>query len=110
MARYGIARWIGQEPLGPIPWHTFAVNVVGSFLLGALVGYATEREVSDSARALLAVGILGGFTTYSSFNTETLALFEQRGAGIAAGYVLATVTVCLVAGAGGGWIARQALG
>ena len=110
LARYGIARWFGQHAVGPVPWHTFAVNVVGSFLLGGLVGYATQREVSESARAFLSVGILGGFTTYSSFNNETLALFEQRGAATAGGYVLATVAVCLAAGCAGGWIARRAFG
>jgi len=109
LARYGIARWFGQHATGPIPWHTFAVNVVGSFLLGALVGYAASREVSESARAFLAVGILGGFTTYSSFNAETLSLFEQRGAVTAGGYVLATVALCLLAGWAGGWGAHRLL-
>lgn len=109
LARYGIARWFGQHATGPVPWHTFAVNVVGSLLLGALVGYAASREVSESARAFLAVGLLGGFTTYSSFNAETLFMLEQRGAATAGGYVLATVTLCLVAGWSGGWVAHRFL-
>ena len=107
LARYGIARCFGQHATGTIPWHTFAVNLVGSLLLGALVGYAATREVSESARAFLAVGLLGGFTTYSTFNMETLALFEQRGATTAAGYVLGTVLLCLVAGWSGGFIAHR---
>jgi len=110
LARYGVGRWIGPPALGSFPWATFAVNVVGSLLIGALVGLALQRGVSDATRAFLAFGVLGGFTTYSSFNAETLLLFEQRGALAAGGYVLATVGVCLVAGWCGGWLARGALG
>lgn len=110
LARYGVGRWIGPAGSGAFPWPTFAVNVAGSFALGALTGWALQREVSDSARAFLAAGVLGGFTTYSSFNGETLALLEQRGALAAGGYVLATVATCLAAGLAGAAAARALAG
>ncbi len=110
LARYGVGRWIGPPLAGSFPWATFAVNVVGSLVIGALIGFALQRGISDAMRAFLAVGVLGGFTTYSSFNAETLALFEERGPLAAGGYVLATLAVCLVAGGCGGWIARSSLG
>jgi len=58
-------------------------------------------------RTFLAVGVLGGFTTYSTFNLDTRALFDQRGALAAAGYVVATVALCLATAWCGGWAARQ---
>lgn len=108
--RYGVGRWLGPHAAGAIPWSTFAVNVLGSLCLGALVAYAANRELPDPMRTFLAVGILGGFTTYSSFNAETLLLFGQRGAALAGAYVLGTVAVCLAAGWCGGWIVHRALG
>lgn len=110
LARYGVGRWLGPAPAGAFPWSTFAVNVAGSLLLGALVGWSLQREVGESTRAFVAVGLLGGFTTYSSFNAETLALFGQRGALVAGGYVLATVVACLAAGLAGGAAARALAG
>lgn len=109
MARYAIGRLLHPGSTAGFPWPTFAVNVIGSFALGVLVGFAAQREVSDTTRTFLAVGLLGGFTTYSTFNLDTLALYEQRGAAVAGGYVLATVAVCLAAGWCGGWMMRRAL-
>jgi CrcB protein len=110
LARYGVGRWLGPAQAGSFPWSTFAVNVAGSLLLGALAGWSVQREVGESARAFLAIGLLGGFTTYSSFNAETLALFGQRGVAAAGGYVLATVVACLAAGLAGAAAARALAG
>jgi len=110
LARFGLGTWVGAAPRGEFPWATFAVNVIGSFALGALVGYAAQRATSDWPRTFLGIGVLGGFTTYSTFNQESLALVEARGPLAAGGYVLATVTVCLAAGWCGGALARRAFG
>jgi CrcB protein len=107
LARYGVGRLLHPGSVEGFPWPTFVVNVVGSLALGVLVGFAAQREASEALRTFLAVGVLGGFTTYSTFNLDTLALFDQRGALVAGGYVVATVTVCLAAGWCGGWAARQ---
>lgn len=110
LARFGLGTLVGRTPSGGFPWATFAVNVIGSFALGALVGYAAVRATTDWPRTFLGIGVLGGFTTYSTFNQESLALVEARGPLAAGGYVLATVTVCLAAGWCGGVLVRRALG
>lgn len=110
LARFGVGLCVGRPENGGFPWATFAVNVVGSFALGVLTGYATQRATTDWPRTFLGIGVLGGFTTYSTFNQESLALFDSRGPVAAGGYVLATVTLCLFAGWCGGVLARRALG
>jgi CrcB protein len=97
-ARYLLGGWI-TTAVGPgFPWGTLTVNALGSFLMGALMQLALgDGLVPPDVRVVLAVGVLGGFTTYSSFNHETLALL-QRGAWPAAGYVAATLAGCLVLG------------
>ncbi|MFN2462058.1 MAG: CrcB family protein, partial [Candidatus Velthaea sp.] len=67
----------------PWPWTTFAINVAGSFLIGLVAGLAVTGAlgIGPSARVVLAVGVLGGFTTFSSFSRE---LLEALAAGRAA--------------------------
>src|SRR5215212_1458915 len=108
-ARYlvnlGAARWLGFG----FPWGTAAVNLTGSFLLAVVVDLATRGALAPEWRAVLATGVLGGFTTYSSFNHELVAGFE-RGAWLwSAAYLAATTLGCLATGAAGLWIARAAL-
>ena len=114
LARYGVSALASRlgavPPPGAFPWSTFAVNAIGSLALGVLLGASAERAPSDSARAFLGVGVLGGFTTYSTFNHETLALLDARGAAVAAGYVLSTVATCLVLGCAGAALARRLAG
>ena len=106
LARFGIGSWIGAPAASGFPWPTFLVNVIGSLALGMLAGYAAQRPLSTESQAFLAIGVLGGFTTYSSFNQETLQLWTRSGPIVAGGYVLAMLVACLVAGAAGAWIAR----
>jgi CrcB protein len=106
-ARYALTGWAAQA-FGPsFPFGTLLVNLVGSFLISAVmeIGLATEL-LPAPARMTLTAGVLGGFTTYSSFSYETLELF-RRGAW-AIGIVNVTVTVagCLVACLLGLWAAR----
>ena len=91
-ARYGVH--LGALRLfGPtFPWATLAVNVLGSFLMGLLVA-ALGR---DSAWApLLMTGVLGGFTTFSAFSLDTMALWQKGQGGMAAVYVGASVLLSL---------------
>jgi len=61
-----------------LPWGTLAVNVAGSFVIGAFLAWTTERVLADPAyRLLVAVGFCGAFTTFSSFAFETVRLMEQ---------------------------------
>lgn len=84
----GVATWIG---LG-IPWGTLIVNIVGSFAMGVLVHImAMTWTVTPEVRALLTVGGLGAFTTFSTFSLDVVVLYERGQVMFAAGYVLASV-------------------
>jgi CrcB protein len=106
-ARYGVGR-LGVALLGPaFPWGTLAVNIIGGFLMG-LLGAALVRvgEEAEQARLLLGVGVLGGFTTFSSFSIETFAMIERGDVLTALGYVLASVIGAIGAVAIGMHLAR----
>jgi len=76
VARYGAglaaARWLGAG----FPWGTLIVNVLGSFAIGVLAARVGPED--ESLRLLLGVGLLGGFTTFSTFSLEMLRLMEQH--------------------------------
>jgi len=98
-ARYGVSVW-AREAFGPVfPWGTLIVNVAGSFLLGAIMYLGLNTTLlSPTARLALGTGVMGGFTTYSSFNYETIALAEGRAQRLALLNLAVTVVGCLVAG------------
>jgi CrcB protein len=75
---------------GEWPWATFAINVVGSLLLGVMVALHTESSLSARGIALLGVGFCGGFTTFSTFSVEGLHLLQAGKPGLAALYVAAS--------------------
>ncbi|RWX78340.1 fluoride efflux transporter CrcB [Neorhizobium lilium] len=87
-------RWFGPA----FPWGTLAVNVVGSFAIGLLTEMIARKfNASTELRVLLVAGILGGFTTFSSFSLDTMVLLE-RGAGAAtAAYVLGSLGLSFIA-------------
>lgn len=100
-ARHGVnllTRTIGLDS----PFGTMAMNVLGSFLMGAIVGYAAFRgELPQHWRLFFTTGILGGFTTFSAFSLETILLYQRGQVGIATLYVAASVGLAvagLVAG------------
>jgi CrcB protein len=114
VARYGVGLWVHSLNSGTatsFPWATLAVNVVGSLLIGVVLVVADERgAIGTPLRAFLAVGILGGFTTFSSFSVETLRLWERGAQGLAMANVGASMLVCLVAVWLGTVVARQLAG
>jgi CrcB protein len=84
------------------PRGTLFVNVLGSFLLALVMGVSTSSTlISLELRLFLGAGVMGGFTTYSSFNYETLALVGQGSWGAAVFNVVVTVTGCLLSGIAG---------
>ena len=99
-ARYLLSGWL-LRALGPgFPWGTLAVNVIGSFLLGLLMQIAIATALlSPTLRLTLTTGVMGGFTTYSTFNYETLQYLQQNEWLAAGTNVAATLLVCLAAGA-----------
>ena len=99
VARYGMQS-LAAQLLGPtFPWGTLMVNLTGSFLIALVMHVAlTGTAISLELRIFLTTGIMGGFTTYSSFNSETLALVHQKAYGLAGLNLAATVLGCAAAG------------
>ncbi len=98
-ARYLFGGW-AQRALGTaFPYGTLIINLVGSFLLAAIMYLSLEVGlIPANARVVLATGVMGGFTTYSTFNYETLKLLQTGSVAIGALNVAGTVVGCLVAG------------
>jgi CrcB protein len=93
------------------PYGTFAINVLGSFLIGLLGGWlAFKGEAGLQMRLLLVTGVLGGFTTFSAYSIETATLIERKAYFEAASYSLGSVAAGLVAVFVGLWIARKVFG
>jgi CrcB protein len=99
-ARYLVSTWAARALGSDFPRGTLIVNATGSFALAVIFALPGSR-VSPELRLFLGAGVLGGYTTYSSFNTETLALLEQGSTGLALANVAFTVLGCLVAGLAG---------
>jgi len=98
MLRWGLSgavqRWSGSA----FPWGTFAVNASGSLAIGLIAALALERAlVPPAVRLFSIVGVLGGFTTFSAFSYETLALLRDGQWLAAAGYAGGSVAVGLIA-------------
>ena len=80
------------------PYGTLIVNVIGSFLMGLLAGYFAYRAgIPQHVRLFLTTGILGGFTTFSTFSLDAAVLIERHSFGAAAGYMVGSVAAALSA-------------
>jgi CrcB protein len=96
--RYGASLGVYAVFGRGFPWGTLFVNVVGSLLMGVLSILMLERyNIGPEWRAAVLVGVLGSFTTFSTFSIETLNLLEQGDLIRAASNILVSITVCLTA-------------
>ncbi len=105
IARYHVQRFATARAPA-FPWGTLIVNLLGSFALSIVMQLVLRDRMSEPARIAVGVGVLGGFTTYSSFNAETIALVNAGRWGAAALYVTLTVVGCLAVGALGWLLGR----
>lgn len=102
IARYLLSQIIQQNATSSFPWGTLVVNVVGSLLIGLFYGLSERGAIGSSeARLFLTVGLCGGFTTFSTFSNENLALLRDGQFSFFAMYVFASVVLGLVAVLGG---------
>lgn len=109
VSRYAVGL-AGQRLLGDrFPYGTLAVNLLGCFLIGAVMVLAEARQLDPRIRVAAVGGFLGGFTTYSAFAYETLALAERRSAAAAALYAGLTIAGCFLACGAGLLLARRFL-
>ena len=119
LARFVVGSWAQRRlddwapRVGPIPFPigTLIVNVTGSFLLGIiLVVVSRQGPYANATRLLLAVGLCGGYTTFSTFSADSLGLIENGGSALAALNVAASVGLAISAAFAGAFIARAAMG
>ena len=101
-ARYLLGGWISQRWGAVFPYGTFVINITGSFILGFFMAYASERSwVAPSARLLFAVGFVGAYTTFSTFEYETMRLIQERETFLALMNIFGSVITGMVAVFGG---------
>lgn len=98
VARYLMSGWISHSTVASrFPWGTFAVNTIGCLLAGLAVGYLLRADAGADTRVFVFAGLLGGFTTFSAFGVETVALMRKGELLIASANVVGSVTVALAA-------------
>jgi CrcB protein len=103
-ARMALGDWMTHQVGETFPWGTFAVNVLGCFLIGIISGLTGPDGLLVTppiVRQVIMIGFLGGFTTFSSFSLQTLALISNGQWLYAAANVCMTVLLCLLATTGG---------
>lgn len=122
LARFVVGTWLQRRlddwaprtaaaPYLPFPIGTLIVNATGAFLLGAImVVVARQGQHASAMRLLLAVGLCGGYTTFSTFSADTVGLMENGGGTLAALNVGASVGLGLLAVLAGSFVARAMLG
>lgn len=96
LLRYGVSGLVGVTQV--FPWATLTINIAGSFAIGLVWGaFGSSEWFQQWGRALLVVGLLGGFTTFSAFSLETLNLLQNNRPLLALVYAGASVLVCVSA-------------
>jgi CrcB protein len=93
MARMGLGQWVRTFAHGPFPWHTFVINVLGSFALGLAATVIAVRAPTNTAMLnhFVAIGFVGAFTTFSTFELETWNLVAEGRWVLGLAYVVASV-------------------
>ncbi len=108
MLRYLAMSFIGRLSVDSFPYGTFAVNIFGSFLMGVWIAVIANwlPERAKDLHLLFAVGVLGGFTTFSTFSLDVFYLFERGAYTQVASYVLGSVVLSVVALVVGMWFVK----
>jgi CrcB protein len=108
--RYLVWLFAGKLLGTTFPWGTLIVNVVGCFFMSIVAYAAAKSAITPELRLTLATGFLGGLTTYSSFNWDTMSLVQNGPASLGVMNLGATLVGCFVAGTAGLAVARALVG
>ena len=110
LSRYWVVGMVSGLFSRAFPFGTLAVNIMGSFLIGLCYVIIVEKlSVAAEWHAVLMVGFIGAFTTFSTFSLETLVLIQEGRLPAAGLYIVSSVLVCLLAVMAGMWLAKQFL-
>jgi fluoride exporter len=107
MARFGTGKLVGIVPSG-FPMATLLINIIGSIAMGVLVGYLarTTPQYQNEIRLFVAVGLFGGFTTFSTFSLDVVTLIERGDYLFATGYIVGSVLLSVAGLMIGLWAMR----
>lgn len=105
--RYVVGLMVAARFGSVFPWATLSINILGSLVMGIVIGWFARHSGSESARLFISVGLLGGFTTFSSFSMEFWMLFERGQSGAAAAYAAASMVGAITACGLGLFFIRQ---
>lgn len=106
VSRYWLMAWVAGQGASRFPWGTLLVNILGSCAIGVIYVLISERMVlTEQWRALLVVGYLGAFTTFSTFSLDALLLLQQGRWVPAVAYVGTSVLLCLA----GAWLGMSVM-
>jgi fluoride exporter len=106
-SRYGLDRLIERRSFAVFPWSTFTINVSGCFLIGVVIAALVDRHEAPAwVRAGLVVGVLGGYTTFSTFAQEALDLLQAEDVTLALLYSIGSLACGVLAVLGGTMLGR----
>ena len=105
--RFLISQYISKKIESGIPWGTFVVNILGSLLLGAIIGFFHKMNLSSSQYVVFfTLGFCGGFTTFSTFTMENMLLLKNGDWTLVFIYSLTSVIIGILAAFGGFWVLK----
>lgn len=102
--RWLVDRAVQRRHTGPMPWGTLTVNLVGSLVLGVVLGWSGAPGRGDGVALLVGTGFCGAFTTFSTFAVESVRLLDEGRSRYATGYVLLSLLPGVLLAATGWWL------
>jgi len=109
LARYGLAGWVHTHASATFPWGTLVVNLTGAFVLGFAYRYLVASGASAEFRGFVTIGLLGAFTTFSTFSYEAAMLLQDGKWTFAGAYIIGSVALGVCGALAGLWLATVTL-